>query len=500
MNLPIRVRLTLWYAALLTVILSALGAFLVLQMRTDLVEAIDDRTLISSREVENSVIDDVQDADDPGDTGERQEDFEEDAQAILSSYAGGALVLDDEGQTVLRYWFGASRPPVIPDEVRAGALTGEDQVLTLSSSPEGQRYRVRISPLRLYGDVRLLVVAESLQPVEHAVMKVVTLLLVAGPAALLVTGLAAFWIASKAVDPIVRITTDANAIGIDRLQDRVAVPPFRDETRRLAETLNEMLGRIEQGVLEKHRLLADTSHELRTPLAIMRTEIDVALTADELSEAARAVLVSAREEVDRMTRTTDNLLTFAQADEGRLELLTSWEDLRRLVDDAVRAREPLALNQGVRLETAGERWQAQVDAVRMQLVLTNLLDNAIKYSPSGGTVRVFSWRRDDMVGFTVTDEGPGISESDLGHLFERYYRSDESRTAHMGGSGLGLAISQQIVLAHGGRLWVEQLPDGGSAFSCGLPAWRSLDATAGDLRPDPPRSRSLDGLRLRGDS
>ncbi|HET6561055.1 MAG TPA: ATP-binding protein [Marmoricola sp.] len=475
MNLPIRVRLTAWYAALLTVILVALGTFIVLQMRTALVKAIDDRTMISSIELEKSLIDDADDSDDPV---ERQEDFEEDARAILSPSAGGALVLDAEGRTVMPYWFDSSDGPELPDAVRSGALAGEPQTLTLASERAGHRYRARVSPLHIGGDIRLLLVAESLQPVEHAVGEVTTLLLVAGPAALLITGVAAFWIASKAVEPVVRITSDANEIGIDHLHDRVAVPSSRDETRRLAETLNAMLARIERGVVEKHRLLADTSHELRTPLAIMRSEIDVALADDEWSEPGRAVLVSAREEVDRMSRMTDNMLTSAQADEGRLELLTSWVDLRRLIDDAVRGLAPLAVSKGVRLVVEGEHQEVQVDALRIQLVLTNLVDNAIKYSPAEGTVQITSWRQDEELGVTVTDQGPGISESDVEHLFERYYRSEDPRTTHLTGSGLGLAICRQVVVAHGGRLWAERLTGGGSAFSFALPSRRASDPAA----------------------
>jgi two-component system OmpR family sensor kinase len=237
-----------------------------------------------------------------------------------------------------------------------------------------------------------------------------------------------------------------------------------------------MLVRIERGVLEKHRLLADASHELRTPLAIMRNEIDVALVADELPEAAREVLASAREEVDRMTRTTTNLLTSAQADEGRLELFTTPTDLRRLVDDAVRALRPLAAAKGVRLVAGGDPWEVQADPPRLLLVLTNLVDNAVKYSPSGGTVRIETWRRDEEVGVTVTDQGPGIADADAEHLFDRFYRAGNHLTAHLGGTGLGLAISREVAVAHGGRVWVERSPEGGSAFSLALPTWRTIDA------------------------
>src|SRR6185295_16756737 len=142
----------------------------------------------------------------------------------------------------------------------------------------------------------------------------------------------------------------AAAIGPDRLDERLAVPPTRDELARLAATLNDMLGRIQRGAEEQRRLVADASHELRTPLAAMRSELDVSLLADDLSPAARAVLLSTREEVDRMSRTVDDLLTLAAGDEGRLDLLAGPLDLADVAGDAAAALAALAEARGVRVE------------------------------------------------------------------------------------------------------------------------------------------------------
>lgn len=480
MKLPIRVRLAVWYAALLAVTIVGLSVFLVVQLRADLLDALDEEVRIGSVEIAKSLVDDADPGQHPGDAAEDRRDFQEAARSLLSPNAAGAQLLDARGRTLMRYGLLGGKP-LASQRVRVAAGGGIPQTFTRSVAD--QRYRVRVSSLRQPDQVqvRVLVIAESLQPVEDAVRRVVALLLVAGPAAVVVTGLTAYWLAYRAVQPVERITTEAREIGIDRLRERLAIPRSHDETRRLAVTLNEMLARIEQGVLEKHRLLADASHELRTPLAIMRSEIDVALVADDLAEPAREVLASTRDEVDRMTRTVDNLLTSAQADEGRLELLTSPVDLRRLVNDAVRALHPLAEAKRVRLEAGGQPWEVQADAARLQLVLTNLLDNAIKFSPADATVRINTWRREHEVGVTITDQGPGIADHDAEHLFDRFYRVDNPLTANLGGSGLGLAICQDVVLAHGGRIWVERAPTGGSAFSLTLPPWRSLKAPAASV-------------------
>jgi signal transduction histidine kinase len=464
------------YAILLLATIVALNVFLVLQLRSDLTDAIDEEIRVGSIELTRSVVDDADpDEREADDASEDDSDFRETAEAILSPSAAGAQLLDERGHTLEHYGSVAGRGPIVPAGVLAAARSGRPQTLSASLGESGQRYRVRISSVRVRGEDRVLVLAESLQPVENAVRRVLALLRIAGPAAAALAVLTAYWLAYKALQPIERITTDAQEIGMDRLHERVAVPTSHDETRRLALTLNAMLARIEAGVLEKHRLLADASHALRTPLAVMRSEIDVALAADELSASARGVLGSAREEVDRMARTIDNLLTLAQADEGHLELLTMPVDLRKLVDDAISALRPLAKAKNILLTAQGVRWNVQADPPRLQLVVTNLIDNAIKFSPPGETVLIDTWQHDDEVGVTVADRGPGISASDAEHLFDRFYRADNPLSQWLSGSGLGLAICRQVALAHGGRIWVDSSPGRGSAFYLALPKWRALE-------------------------
>ena len=173
-----------------------------------------------------------------------------------------------------------------------------------------------------------------------------------------------------------------------------------------------------------------------------------------------------------MSRTVDNLLTLAQADEGHLQLLAAPLLLRDRVRATIRALAPAATAKGLALEAleAGRPALVDADAQRVDQMLVNLIENAIKYTPPGGAVTVLTWRRGSEVGVTVSDTGPGIPPEALDHVFDRFFRVDGARRRTSGGSGLGLSICREIVEAHGGRIWVESEPGRGSAFSLALPA------------------------------
>jgi signal transduction histidine kinase len=230
--------------------------------------------------------------------------------------------------------------------------------------------------------------------------------------------------------------------------------------------------------------VADASHELRTPLAAMRAELDVTLRDASRTPAERAALESVREDVDRMSRTVGNLLTLALADEEGLELLRTPIDLAQLAEGAVDTLRALAALGHVTLEYAGEPCWTTGDPQRLTQALTNLIENAIKFTPAGGRVTISTWRHGDEVGVAVADTGVGIDPDVQAQIFERFYRADGSRSRASGGSGLGLAICKEIAAAHGGRIWVESRPGHGSRFSIALPAGRpapELDTQA----PDP---------------
>ena len=457
MSLPIRARLTAWYTAVVVVIVVALGAFLVLQLHSDLQGTVD-------RDLREGAAMIAQ-----GYASGGPEEFLEVAETALPEGGSAGQVVDTDGRILLTYGDPISTRQMAPRDARRDALAGRRSLLTVELSPGEQRFRVRTLPVRRLGARQAIVVAESLEHVEQSVHRVLVLLLLAGPAAFAATALGGWWLARKALLPVERMTSQAGDIGIDRLDERIAVPRAKDEIGHLAVTLNAMLDRLEQGVDEKHRLIADASHELRTPVAVMRAELDVALRDDQLSDDARAVLESTREEIARMSRTVDNLLTLAEVDEGRLGLLPRRVGLREAIEAAARPLGPLAESKRVHLGIDGEWCQAYADPQRLHQAISNFIENAIKFAHPGGHVRVTSWSTDHEVGVTVTDDGPGIPAEASKHIFERFYRVDSARGRDSGGSGLGLAICREIAGAHGGRVWVESEVGSGSAFTLALP-------------------------------
>lgn len=458
MRLPIRARLTAWYALFLAGILVALGAFLVLKLRSDLRSTIDREVRASSSAIAQNYLD-------SGIGG-----FREIGAATLRRSGSAAQIVDARGHLVAAYGGDIAQDPMVPAARRAAALAGRAQLFELDLGDSPQPYRVMATAVREHNQPQLVVVGESLQGADEAVRTILVLLLIGAPIAMAIAGLAAWWLVRNALAPVERMRKKVERIGIDQLDERLAVPRATDEIGQLAATLNGMLDRLEAGVIAKRQLIADASHELRTPLAAMRAELDVSLKHESRTAADRSVLESVREDVDRMSRIVGNLLALASADEGSLGLLRTRVELQAAAVAAAGPLQALAAAKGLWVRVTGERCAAQADRQRLHQALSNMIENAIEFTAPGGEVTVSSWRNGSDVGVTVADTGTGIPSEARDRVFDRFYRADPSRSRQSGGSGLGLAICFEIATAHGGRIWVESEEGRGSSFSLALPA------------------------------
>jgi heavy metal sensor kinase len=444
---------------LLAIAVAAVGAFVVVRLRSDLTADFDRSLHKAATQIRGGY--------------ERQGTVELRSLSgtvlhILPADSGSQLVAAD-GTVAYRSGPDLPRESLITPDQRRAVLAGHDLRTTTHGRSDSEPFRVYATAVNRGRERDVLVVASSLESVEAAVSRVRTLMLIAGPALLLVIAAGGWWLARRALLPVTRLTERAERIEVDRLDERVPVPRTADEISRLAVTLNRMLDRLERGVEDKRRLVADASHELRGPLAVMRSEIDVTLAVDDLDPEAARVLQSTRQEVERMTLTVENLLTLARFDEGRLELLRRPVELREVVDTVTEELGPIAADRDVTIAAGGDGAVVTADRERLRQVVTNLVENAVKYSRPGGEVEVATWSSNGEVGITVADTGIGIPPEALPHVFERFYRVDSARGSAPGGSGLGLAISREIVVAHGGRLWAESDEGSGSRFSLALP-------------------------------
>ena len=247
---------------------------------------------------------------------------------------------------------------------------------------------------------------------------------------------------------------------------------------RLAATFNEMINKLEQAFERERRFTADASHELKTPLAVLRGDIEVALRRDRAAEEYKRVLVSNLEEIARLTKLTDDLLTLARSDAGERVLELEPVRLDSLASEAFAFLQPLAAASGIALdhEAPSSPVVIEGDAKRLKQLLVNLVDNAIKYTAAGGSARLRLSVEDSAALIEVSDTGRGIPEDALPQIFERFYRQSDPKDSRVTGFGLGLAISKWIVDAHNGSIEVESKSGRGSRFTVRLPMIRSQES------------------------
>jgi two-component system, OmpR family, sensor kinase len=418
-SLPIRVRLTLPFALAMALVLAALGAFVYLRVGSTLLASVDQSLRGQTQEALTRYRDDEALLDhDAAESAGIAEVLAADGSVLESSPAGlPPLVRVDGDRTARR-------------TVRIPGVTASWRVLAVPA-----------------GGGRVLVVGRSLENRDESLDRLRHEFLIAAPLALVMATLAGYLLAGAALRPVEAMRRRASAITASTPGSRLPVPPAHDEIARLAETINEMLGRLEAAFQHERRFVADASHELRTPLALLRTELELALrrtrSRDELEEALR----SAAEETDRLVSLAEDLLLVARADQGELPVRREPVHTRELFEDVVarfagRADE---LGRTVRVSGDGDL-VVDADPRRLEQALGNLVANGLDHG--GGTVELSARSTDGRVELHVTDEGGGFPPGFAAHAFDRFSRADESRGR--GGSGLGLAIVQAIAEAHGG--------------------------------------------------
>ena len=452
----IRARLTLWYVALLALILCAFCAFLYFSLSRTLHDETDRALADAAR----GALDTLDVRDGVAHLGETPDGLVSGTLVVLADVQGQPLNANVPAATVL--------------PLAASAREAGSGPLLTTVALQGDEWRVLSQPVDGGGQTTaVLQVARSEQGVEVALDRLLLLMGLAVPLALLLAVAGGLFLASRALGPIDRITRTAARIGAADLSRRLALPASPDEVGRLAATFDRMLERLEEAFARQRRFTADASHELRTPLALLTSRADVALARPRTLAEYREALTGVRDDAARMAQLLGELLTLARVDRGQELLAREPVALADLVADTLAALEPLATDRQVALQV-GALLPCIVtgDQTRLTQLLINLVDNALKYTPAGGRVTVGLARDADMALLSVADTGIGIPPEHLPRLFERFYRVDAARTRTAGGAGLGLAIAEWIAQAHGGTIAVTSRSGGGSVFSVRLPLAR----------------------------
>lgn len=447
----LRTRLTLWYAGIMAVGLLFYGAAVYSILVVSLTRQVDEALARTAEDIRQTFRRDVEGV-----------SFSPLALDFTASIY--AQVWDDGGSLVAR------NVPQLEEPFDARHLEGEQSTystVSLGSVP----LRVLTYPLvttpegDLVGHLQL---AASLQTVEAARQLVLTVLAVGGVLAVGFAALVGWSTAGAALRPLNTVTETALQITrADDLSRRIPLRgPPRDEVGRLTAAFNETLERLERVFETQRRFMADVSHELRTPLTVIRGNMDLIRRTGKADDESLEAVVS---EVDRMTRLVQDILILSQAESGKLPLGKEIVELDTLLLEGFQQAKLLA--QGRQEVRLSQEDQARVlgDRDRLKQVILNLAANAIEHTPSGGVVTMGLACVDEWARLTVSDTGPGIPQTELPHIFERFYRVDRSRTRASGGAGLGLSIAYWITRMHGGRIEVASIEGQGSTFSVWLP-------------------------------
>jgi signal transduction histidine kinase len=474
----IRARLTLWYAAALAAFLcgAALASYALLARSS--LQRIDQSLLETARAFSAAWV--------------AQRAATLDATAfpsdVVARFTVGelAVAVFDEGERMI-----AARPSM-PDW--AGGSPSRRDLLALlhqlttanvarGTLPGADAPRRAVAiPLRVGGRRQLVVVAQGLGSRAIMLRDARDAYLVAVPMALALALVGGYLLAGRALAPVAALADQADRIGATTLHQRLEVPNARDEIGRLAAVFNGTLARLDRAFDQQRQFMADAAHELRTPVAVVRTEADVALDAEDRPPAAyREALTVIRDEGRRISRIIDDLFLLARADAGQYQVRPTDGYLDDLLDDCVRAVRTLAAARGVsvQFDAPSEEMPFRGDEALLRRLVMNLLDNAIKYGPDGGTVTLRAWRegaaRDDpppRYVVTVHNAGGPIPPDVRHRLFDRFYRGTHEPAAETSasGAGLGLPIARWIAESHAGTLELARSDASGTEFRLVLPA------------------------------
>ncbi len=461
-NTSIRVRLTIWYGGGLALIMFLFASALYVVMSRALQDQIDrsleEAAVAASRSLEEHrfgpflLLDDLTQA------------FPE--LALIDKFF---QIFGPQGQITLQSANIKTRNIPLSQTALQSTLQGRAIFETVRFHDEIP-IRLLSYPIR-HGEtlVNILRVGTSLQPEEEMLARLVFVLLIGSPLAVIVSMLGGWFLAGRALRPVDTITLTAQRIAGGDLTQRIETTS-KDEIGRLASTFNDMIARLEASIRQIRQFSADASHELRTPLTITKGETELALRKPRSPEVYREALESNLEEIDRMSRIVEELLLLSRADLGEVHVASDLVQLDTLVQEI--QLQAMVLGKERHVETTlgkVEPLQVLGDEWRLRELILNVVDNAVKYSWPQGTVQLGLTQHHGMARMTIQDHGIGMTPDEQRLVFDRFYRTDAARAHAQKGTGLGLSICKWIAEAHHGTIEVTSTFGQGSCFTISLP-------------------------------
>ncbi len=395
---------------------------------------------------------------------------------LSSLWANGAIfeVAGPDGHWLFRSPRFLSPQSALPDIPPNG-------VSFLTTNLELTQFRIARKRLLIDGKTFLIDAAVPTEPFDQALDNFRLIEKEFLPLLVFLASLLGYWLAKRALAPVNRIILSAAEVGVQNLSRRLELPRARDELRRLTETLNAMLDRIEVSVKRITQFTADASHDLRTPLSLIRTNAELALRRPRSESEYRATLTRILVASDESAQLIEHLLTLARADAGASQLNLQLSQLNPVLFRVSQQARLWAYANSLDFQDflSTETFVLHMDVSAMERLFLALLDNAVKYTPAGGTVSLRSYSVDPHIIVEIADSGIGIAGSDLPHIFDRFYRADQARSREVPGSGLGLSIARWIADGHKATFHVESTPGKGSLFRIQIPLASSATASEG---------------------
>ena len=459
----VRGRLTLFYVSVLAAALVIVGALIYVLLARALFVRVDETLLAGVSIAATSLSNDL----------EEGQDYQDAARSTVAEQASSEqmlMVFDQRGRLLAESGrdpdLTVSLPPL------ATLSTAEPLLETVLERDGDDRHRLAYRKVSIPPAEYIVAAGADLDPMDEELAFLRRILAYMVPIALGLAALGGWFLVRKGLSPVVAMADRARRIGGENLSERLPVANPRDELGHLAETFNELLGRVEAALTQQRQFMADASHELRTPVTATRTAAAVALQQTHRDEAEyRETLRIVEEQAARLSRVVDDMFTLARADTGSYPIRTTPMYLDEVIDEVVRASRVVAGTKDVSIEATvvpSAAFTGDEELIRRMIV--NLIDNAVRHTPAGRAVRVELDATAKGFAIAVKDQGPGIPADIRSQIFERFFRGDGARrwSAH-DGAGLGLALARWIARAHGGDVVLARSSPSGSTFVITLP-------------------------------